>query len=386
MLRIDSCNAVRFGSDSINNMRNLRNIELSNIANLYFEDSSLSWNSYVQTNNDFYTWDSLPTLKIKIEKSTIRKISSFTFKGRIHTIMFRDSLIEDLAPFAFSSLTHNQIIDFFNVEFINVQAQAFKKFPTESLILTNSSFAVLPSRAFSDVTVTKAFLIKDCRFNTIRSSAFLIHNPEHFEIMNSELNVLEGEGFKVMTRGSVKIENNVFNTTYGGAFVGISLDKEKVYTKEEILFNFDTFNYLERKSLEINSTSFSAKYSNIFINQECTCQFTNYEMEDNKDHEEFQCLFEDNKRITLKEFKENHCSVLSGYSTIIIVLGVVLILFIIIFSGLLFYFKRVYKNQQEYLTDKNGKPISVIMPDGRTYRETELHVVVERADLLTTDL
>ncbi|KAK4876739.1 hypothetical protein RN001_009245 [Aquatica leii] len=383
MLKIDGCNSVRFGRNAITDMRNLRRLELMNIDNLVFDEFSLSWNTYVQPNTEYHnSWDSVPTLKIKIERSIIKKISSYTFQGQISSIILRDLNIEEIAPFAFSSLIYTHNIEIISVNFMNIHAQAFKKFPMEVLTISDSTFNQVPSRTFSDVTVLDSFQIRNCSFSIIKSGAFLIHNCRRFDVIESQINILEGDSFKVTTRGSVKIKGNNFNVTHGGAFAGISLNKEEVFTDEEILFDSDTFNNLDKHSLRINTTSFTAKYINIVINQECKCDY----VEGDNDHEEFQCMLSDAKKITLKEFKEDNCSILASYSTIIIILGVVLVLFIIIFSGLMFYFKRVYKNHKEYITDKNGKQVSLIMPDGRTYRETELHVVVERADLLTTDL
>lgn len=384
VIKIDGCNKVRFGRGAIAEMRNLRRLELQNINSLHFDESSLAWNTYVQPKSEYQqTWDySIPTLRIKIERSVIKRISSFTFQGQISSVTMRDLSIEDIAPFAFSSLISTHNLEFINVNFLNIHAQSFKKFLTEMLTLSDSSFTQLPSRTFSDVTVLDSFQIRNCSFDTIQSGAFLIHNCKRFEVVDSHVNLLEGEGFKVSTRGSVKIKNNYFNVTDNGAFLGISLNLEEVSTPEEIWFDTNIFNTLDKRSLQVNTTSFSARYSNILINQKCNCDFT----EGLNDHEEFQCILDDNEKVTLKDFRENNCSVFASYSTVFIILGVVAILFIIIFSGLMVYFKRVYKKRKEYITDKNGKPVSLIMPDGRTYRETELHIVVERADLLTTDL
>lgn len=384
VIKIDSCDEVRFGKDAIGDMRNLRRLELVNINSLNFDDSSLSWNTYIQPNLDYHqAWDyNVPTLRIKIERSLIKRIASYTFQGQISSVVMRDVVIEEVAPFAFSSLMYTHNIEFVNANFLNVHIQAFKKFPTETLTLSDSSFSRLPSRTFSDVTVLDSFQIRNCTFDVIQSGAFLIHNCKRFELVDSHVNLLDGEGFKVSTRGSVKIKNNYFNVTENGAFAGISLNLEEVLTPQEIWFDTDVFNRLEKRSLHVNTTSFEARFSNILINQQCNCDFT----EGTNHHEEFQCILDDTKKITLKEFKENNCSVLASYSTVFIIVGVVVVLFIIIFSGLVFYFKRVYKKRKEYITDKNGKQISVIMPDGRTYRETEYHIVVERADLLTTDL
>lgn len=362
-------------------MRNLRRLQLSNINSLSFESSALSWSAYVQANNDYpSTWDSIPSLKIEIEKSIIKVISSYTFQGRISSITIEDSLIENIAPFAFSSLVHTKNLEFSNIEFSNIEAQAFKKFPTEVLMISESKFNFLPSRTFSDLSVLDSLQVKNCSFGIIRSGAFLIKQPKRFEFVNSEVETLEGDAFKITMRGSVKFKNCAFNTTNRGAFAGISLNKEEVLTDEEIMFDTITFNNFVRGVLDVNSTSFSRSFNDIFIREDCRCRLI-----DDIANEEFQCLHETQK-ITFKDFKDNHCSVMASYSTIIIIIVVVLVLFVVIFSALMVYLKCFYKNHTEYLTDKNGKPISLIMPDGRTYRETELHVVVERADLLTTDL
>lgn len=363
-------------------MRNLRRIELTNINNLTFENFGLTWNPYIQLNNDYFNLrQNVPTLKIQIENCRVNKIGSYTFQGQISDISFKNSYIEDMTSFAFSSLLQTENISFSNVTFNSVQSQSFKKFNTYNLIISDSTFNVLPSRSFNDITVFDTFKIQNTSFDTIRSSAFVIQ-AKSFEIINSQINVVEGEAFKVTTKGNVKIRSNVFNVTQSGAFFGISLNKEATLTEEEILFHSNTFYSLEKDSFKTNISSFSTKFVNNIVNQECDCKLTNY-YEGNPD--EFYCMFQ-NKSLTVKEFKSHSCSILQGYSTVIIVVSVVLLLFILISMGLIFYFRRTCRKTTEYLTDKNGKPISLIMPDGRTYRETELHVVVERADLLTTDL
>ncbi|KAF5304148.1 hypothetical protein FQA39_LY01933 [Lamprigera yunnana] len=383
ILKIDGCKSVRFGQYAISEMRNLRQLELINIDALILDDFSLSWNAYVQSHTEYHnSWDNAPTLKVKIERSKIKKVSSYTFQGQISSLTMRDLKIEEIAPFAFSSLIYTHNMEITNVNVTKIHAQAFKKFPMETLTISDSTFRELPSRTFSDVTVLDTFQIRNCSIDVIQSGAFLIHNCKRFELMDSQINVLEGESFKISTRGSVNIKGNRINVTENGAFMGLNLNKEESPMEQEIVFDSNTFNKLSKRSLQINTTSFTAKFNNIVINQNCECDY----VEGDGYYDEFHCILDDNKTITLKEYKEDYCSILASYATVIIILGVVLGLFIIIFSGLMFYFKRVYKKHKEYITDKNGKPVSLIMPDGRTYRETELHVVVEKADLLTTDL
>lgn len=367
-------------------MRNLRTVELSNIQNLQFEDSSLLWDNYISQLDYTSHWDmNIPSLKILVENSHIEKISSYTFKGRINEITMVNVTISSIAPFAFSSLLQTYMIKFEKATIRNVQPQAFKKFTTENLYLKDVSIDFLPSRAFADIQVNVDFLIHNSYLDTLRPSAFLVTNPRNFEVRDSRFNQLDGEGFRVTTSGSVLFKNNVFNVSNDGAFRGIRVKPEEAHNTYYITFDTNTFNTVTRDSLL--TTDFIPKFINIALNESCDCKNMNHILKTSEFFDEVYCVSSRGESITFREYEKYNCSIMASHATLIIVIGVVLIVFIIIVSVLVFYFKKV-RNSDKYGSNKNNKngKLSLIVPDGRTYRETEVHVIVERANLLTTDL
>lgn len=386
IIKVDSCKNVRFGSNAISNMRNLRTIELSNIQNLQFEESSLLWDNYISHLDYTSHWDiNIPSLKILIENTHIEKISSYTFKGRINEIVMANVSVDSIAPFSFSSLLQTYMIKFDRVTLKNVQAQAFKKFTTENLHLKEVSVDFLPSRAFADIQVNGNFIIQNNYLDTMRPSAFLISNTRNFEVRDSRFNQLDGEGFRVTTRGPVLFKNNVFNVTNDGAFRGIRLTPEEMHNEYSITFDSNTFNTVTRDSLL--TTDFIPKFINVVLKEQCDCKTINHVLKNSDFFDEVSCVNSRGDSESFRDFEKYNCSIMASHATLIIVVGAVLIAFIIIASALVFYFKKV-RNSDKYGNNKSAKngKLSLIVPDGRTYRETEVHVIVERANLLTTDL
>lgn len=374
------CNAVIFDSNAIRTIRSLRQIELNNIGNLTFEEFGVTWKGYV-TNVDI----NAPTLKILIRNSRVEMISSYTFTGRISNITFENVVVANVEPFAFSSLELNQRIDFTNVTTENVHPQAFKKFTTAELSITNSNVTYLPSRSFSELTVTDNLLINNSSFGSVRSGAFLIHNPKRFEVTDTKFDVLDGEAFRVMTRGDVVFKNVSFNQINPSAFLGISVNLAETSIRNSIIFNSPTFNTFDQDTLAINSSSFDLKLANVLIYKECDCTSMEILFSDLDQVEELYCSNEDSF-LNYVKFKNENCLLYAANTTLVIVICVTLILAIIMGAVLWCYFKKIYRCDKYGGGKDKKKKLSMIVPDGRTYRETELHVIVERTDLLTTDL
>lgn len=384
-IKINGCEKVRFAKHAIRDMRNIRYIQLTNINQLELEEFSLFWEGYTANN---VMNENLPSVAITITNSNITSIKENSFKGIIKEILFDGVNIEDISQYAFSlsPLTTTRSISFKNTKFNKIQPQAFKGFPVEEMLFEKTQFQEVPSRAFSELTVLNKFVITNSTFNLIRSLAFLIYKPIDFRVVHSQIIKLEGEGFKISTRGTVLFKNNNFNQINYGGFKGISLKLDGVRKLEKLYFENNKFLHLTNEFLNVNESSFEVEVRKSFIVFECECTVIELEFKEKTFDNEIHCKYEKDF-VTLKDFKEYNCSVITAYSAVFIAICVILILLVIIGSILLFYFKKIRKSDKYGKKGEEGnKNISLIVPDGKTYKETELHVIVERADLLTTDL
>lgn len=379
-IHLSNCNMVIFDSKAVRWIRGLREVQLNGIKNLTLEEYGFSWEGYVAS-IDINT----PTLQIFIRNSRIHKISSYTFSGRISRIELENVIVEQIMPFAFSSLIQSQRIDFTNIITENVQAQAFKKFTTGQLTISNSNMTYLPSRSFSELTVNENLLISNSSFGTIKSGAFLIYNPKRFEVTDSKFDILEGEAFRVMTRGDALFRNVHFNTGYPSAFVGISVNLAETSIRKTITFNSPIFETFDMDALRINTTSFDLKLVNVCIKLSCDCDTMSSVFTDIDQIDELSCLVDDSFTNYL-DFRNGNCMMFASNATVIIAVGVTVIMLLILGIVLWCFFKKAYRCDKYGGEKDKKKKLSMIVPDGRTYRETELHVIVERTDLLTTDL
>lgn len=377
---MSNCNAVVFDTNAIRTIRGLRELVLNGIKNLTCEEFGFAWEGYVSS-IDVNT----PTLTISITNSYIGKISSYSFTGRISQITFENVVIANTAPFAFSSLVQSQRIEFSNVTTENIHPQTFKKFTTGQLTITNSNITYLPSRSFSELTVNENLLISNSSFGTVKSGAFFIHNPSRFDVTDSKFDILEGEAFRVMTRGNVLFRNVHFNSSYPSAFLGISVNLAETSIRKTITFDSPVFETFDINALKINTTSFDLRLANVCIKKSCDCMGMDNLFSDIEQTKELYCLIADSYT-NYVEFKSRSCYLFASNATVIISICVALILMIIMGTVLWCFFKKAYRCDKYGGKKNKKKNLSMIVPDGRTYRETELHVIVERTDLLTTDL
>lgn len=366
-------------------MRNLRTINLKNIQRLEFEENSIYWHSYRYNEESFYgqPYDiSIPSLKINITNCNITTIARNTFKGRISDIIIDSSTIDTIQSYAFSTF-QSENIQITNTKLNNVLPQSFKKFSTENLLLKNITINLLPSRSFSDVIVYDHFIIENCHLHTLRSGAFIILHPKIVQILNTIIEQLDGEAFKIQANGNVMFRNNLFFVVNDGTFRAITSSADTI-RRNLLTFDSNTFTTLTRDSLTL-SNDFIAKYINMNINTDCDCKNIDHNIKDSAYYNEIRCKYDD-EYVTISEFRKYKCSILNSYSTTFIIVGCVVFLLVLIITGLIFYYKKVHRSKTYGKNDEKKTNLSLIVPDGRTYRETELHVIVERTDLLTTDL
>lgn len=383
-IEIQNCERVHFQPNAIRQLRSLRHINLRNIPFLQFEESSLAWSGYAEDINYDETYmPGIPSLAVLIENCNITKLRSFTFKGHIGEIIIKNVNMDTLDTYAFTSLKQTQTILIQDSTIQNIRLEPFKKLSTATLELNNVRTDLVPSRTFSNVNVYNKFLIRNCNFRTVRPGGFLIHSPQYSEISNTRIDQLDGEGFTLITKGGVVFKNNIFVTVNDFAFASIKPNDELVNDKT-ITFDSNTFSVLTRDSLTI--TAMAPKYVNLLIKVDCDCKYIEHNLKNSEFHSEMKCQYND-QFVSVNDYKSRECSVIISYATTFIIVGVVTVLVIAILLVLILYYRKVYLSKK-YGDEKMSKKgnLSLIVPDGKTYRETELHVIVERADLLTTDL
>lgn len=371
---INGCERVIFLSQTIRNLIQLRTIELRNIENMIISERALTWSPFPRDN------EVNPGIKITIINSTLTEISSHAVQGQINDIVIRDSKIINLKPFAFSSLTGVKNIELSNNVYDKIEIQALKKFTTENFILKGGNARSLPSRFLSDVEVTNLFRMEGMTIKLLSSLTFLVSSPKRVLIESNIIETLEGDSFHISSRGPITFRNNTVTSISKGAFLGFSVDTEilSVLGRQEILIDNNTMTSVNPFSLLYNETSLSLRIDGLNLNKQCSCQLA----------EEWQVVLSHQKGIincwyqleahymSLPTFVNSRCGSFKQTFWIFVVVGV---LIVILIAVVVIFFIVRRENEKK-------KKMNVVMPDGKTYRETEFHIVVERAELITTDL
>lgn len=391
-IAIRNCFNVSIGSNSIKDLLSLRTFEVSNVENLNLEESSLFWPGY---QNNRHEYDTTPSIKISVSSTKIVNIPQYAFKGKIGELRFVNVVFDKIQSLAFSGLSKVMTIEFKYSTVKQIFHQAFKKIETERLLVTSSRFDTsIPSRAFSDIDVTEDFRIYNSTFVDINPTGFIINQVKRTDISSSTFQNLQSESFLIRTRGPISIKNNLFNHLNDKSFSGLSYVKEhRAQVNQELLFDQNVINSFNvNNGLSFNRTSFTPKYGTIILNKTCSCVEIQIIVTNNEIKEYIYCVI-DQKTFTTQramDFKTGTCD--SGTKTWIILVAVfsVLLVVLIIVAIVVVILYRKYKRrkQKEYVNRGRTKTGSVglIVPDGRTYRETEVHVILEKAELLTTDL
>lgn len=393
-IRINNCNHVTISTEAIKYLSNLRFFTINNVKDLKLQYRSLNWCGARECTSEFLGYfTEHPSVDITINNTTISEIEGHVFSERIREVNLNKVTINKLRAFSFTNLKGAKKIVIRDSTLNGIEAQAFKKFSVDYLFVMNTKIDYVPSRTFSEIEVLESFRVLNSNFDTIKPMAFIVKQPKSVEVMNSKFNELEGESFKVTTNGRVTIKNNFFNIIHPLAFMGFSSIRESRLTIPELLFSNNTFNELKKDTLAFNRTSFMPKVGTIFLNQTCACADIRIWQSNSGYHEDIHCLIKTGRAavmINAKAFSRNNCEDVSSSWVVLVAVIIAVVLFLIITSVVLFFIYKRYRihKEKEYMNrgrNKNGS-LGLIVPDGRTYRETELHVIVEKAELLTTEL
>ncbi|KOX73501.1 hypothetical protein WN51_01238 [Melipona quadrifasciata] len=419
-------------------MAGLRAVDLINVANL-----SLVRQSFELSPQNTRT-------RISVRNCSIDAMPSFVFRGDVEAIIFENVRIGQLSAFSFANLVHTEKLRLENCRIENVEAQAFKKFDVGHLRVIGGSFGdQVPSRTMNDVEVYHTFMLDGVRMGTVRSEAFIVRSPRTVAIQNCVVESLESEAFDVTARGPVIVKNNTFGSLSMGAFLGIRADPEARTASlpanlHDLIFKNNSVANFEEGSMMFDRGSFRLELDSLLVDQPCDCQmlpvwknnilnYTNvysrfYAKQSNaglpptlspqdnainETPETFLCSEGEVSGVptSFVEYETRHCS-LGGSILVFVAVVAGLLAFLILLVCLVVWCCRrrrrnsrkkwisVPMNAPDVVSKKNGvigreaassaapvdSRITMVVPDGRLYRETEFHVIVEKAEPLTTEL
>ncbi|KAJ0183670.1 hypothetical protein K1T71_000093 [Dendrolimus kikuchii] len=371
---IDSCSRVTFLPDTVRQLIQLRNIELRNNDHVVITENSLAWSSFHRES------DMNPGLRIVINNCTVDEISSHAIQGLVNDIVITNNTINTLRPFAFSSLSGVKNIDLTDNIFKNIEIQAFKKFTTENFILRGGTADNLPSRFLSDVEVTNLFRMEGVSVKNLNSLTFLVNSPKRVLVESNTIENLGSDGFHMATQGPITFRNNTVMNLSKGAFFGFTVQLEVAVSMgtQELLIDNNTVTNLTPASLMFNRERLTLRIDGLNLNVSCTCDLAKEWQAVLKDQGGIiTCWYElEGHYVSLPTYVDNRCGAFKQTFWIFVVIGIVLVLLVV--AVVIFFIVR-RENEKK-------KKVQIVMPDGKTYRETEFHIVVERAELLTTDL
>lgn len=343
---------------------------------------------------------------ILFTNTTVANFPSYALSGKIAKLVFRDVYLGLIKAFAFSSISETERIQFVGCNFANMESQAFKKFATNDFLLEANRFHRIPSRFLHEIHVHHLLRIDSNFIDATRTLAFHEIHPTETIISNNHINLLEGESISLQVRGRVAIQDNKFETIEAAAFRAITADRQVPFAiPPDFIFDNNTLGTFSEASLLFNKAEFNVRLSRIHIDETCTCDNLVQWRDTIFPHKkgahgpveahltDIWCHEETTKEVDYlfiqgDTYYANHCTKLlsSIYFFVIIIVTTTVGLCVLIMVCICILRRRrhwdsVPTNEANGVTAKEPKK-GLIVPDGRVYRETEFHVIVEKAEPL----
>lgn len=370
---IANCNNVVIVSNFLVNTYGLRSISFTNLRNLTLQQSALSFPQLLSSTR----------LIIDFNNVTIKEIQSHAFNGNIDEITFTSTQIDLIRPFAFTAFRDKAyFIKFIDTVFKLVEPQAFKKFSVTKLEITNSLFInPLPTRTFYDVEVVENLSIGNTTFNGAFSRAFSFSAVSMLAFTHNQVEKFEGECFEIKIRDSVAVRNNTFTQIHPAIFREIEVTPDSMQRSEKPEFRLIE-NIIHQTGDPVPiyiSGNFQLVLGKLYFSTIVNCdqirKISNLAFF--KSHEDFIYLrfSENGNYLTYNQMLNIECKHSSNWLYVAIGVSCLLLLAVIV-AGIVFYFVR----------KKQKNKLDIIMPEPKTYRETQIILQIENAGLLKTDM
>lgn len=445
---VSNCSSVILANSSLASMVGLRAIDLINVANLTlvrqsFELSPQSTRTWISVRN--CSIDTMPSFVFRgdveaiiLENVRIGQLSAFSFANLVHTEKLRleNCRIESIEAQAFKKFDvghlrvigtrfgdqvpsrtmndvevyHTFMLD--GVRMGTVRSEAFIVRSPRTVAIQNCVVESLESEAF-DVTARGPVIVKNNTFGSLSVGAFLGVRADAEARTQPSLHDLIFKNNSVVNfeEGSIMFDRNSFRLELDNLLVGRSCDCRMLPVWKNNILNYTNLYarfYKQNTASSSSSSSFSS--SSLLLPVLVSSQDTPI----NETPETFLCYDGETSNgvaISFVEYETRHCSLGGSVLVFVLVIAVLLLLSILIACLIVWCCRRRRRNSRkkwisvpmnapDVVSKKNGvigreaaalatpvdSRITMVVPDGRLYRETEFHVIVEKAEPLTTEL
>lgn len=424
---VTHCDLVRVSRMAFDGAKSLWTVDVQSVRRLIMEDEAFGWSenggggSPGQQHNHHHHHQGLTIAITNV--TVVTEIPSYAFRGRLHSILFDRVRVDVIRPFAFSSLTGTAgRIEFRDTVFGRIEQQAFKKFTVNDFVLKRCRFEVpVPSRTLTEITVHDEFRLEDVTFSTIRSFAFRVNGPKVFRLQNSRVDCVQSNAFDVHGRGPAFVEDNAFGRLERGAFVAVTVDahKEAEADYQEFVFENNTVLEFEDDALVFNTNGYRPRLDWLIVGKACACPArwrtdlvalsTAYPKNVQRPVRTVQqaawCASpdDDGRLVKAQQYDETRCGGggpnAAGLGRFHLTGGVAVIAVVALMAALVYWAWYRKRKRIQWTNVPASSPLQktrsilrgsgngghehhnrqmMIMPEGKTYRETELHVIVER--------
>ncbi|XP_054274020.1 uncharacterized protein LOC128993924 [Macrosteles quadrilineatus] len=391
-ISVTNCTHVHLASRTLSRLPALQQVTIADIDHLTLEEHAFSW----VTDNPSHTG-----LMVNLTNCFIPEVPSYSFKGSIRDIVLSSVNISRVSAYAFAAIEHAEKIEFERVSVADFESQSFKKFSVNFFTWSDSVFNVLPTRLMIDVEVNQEVKFDNVVIDTAKYLSLKIHGPRNFRLLKSLVRHVEHQALHIHTRGPVTIMDNVFTHVEKGGFVGFTVERRFLQEagKQDFIFENNTLVDFESAPLIFNTTGFTPRLDWIVVDQQCSCQNADYWTSD-------LVYFSSDPRVStavpqvenviychnleratnVKDFRRLFCNIKDSniLLTLAFISGSVISLSVILMLAYLGFKEKAkrYMNvpNSPSPVKQSNKNHMLVIPDGKTYRETELHVIVEHVE------
>lgn len=437
---VSNCSSVIVANSSLASMAGLRSVDLVNVANLTlvrqsFKLSPHSIRTRISVRN--CSIDVLPSFvfggdveAISFENVRIGQLSAFAFANLFHTDTLRleNCQIES---------TEAQSFKKFDVGYLHVIGGSFgDQVPSRTMNDIEVHHKFMLDGVRMGTVRSEAFIVRSPRTVAIQNCLVDGLESEAFDVTARGAVIIKNNTFVNLAVGAflgIRADPEVKPPPASSSSANL----------HDLIFKNNSVSNFEEGSLMFDRTSFRPELDDLLVKRSCDCQmlpvwrnnvlnytnvYSRFYMRQNavmpptlpgQDSIETPETFlfcldgqtEDSSTTSFTDYEGRHCSLGGSMLFLILALSGLIVALLLITCLTVWCCRRRRRNDRkrwmsvptnapDVVSKKNGvigreaatsgtpvdSRITMVVPDGRLYRETEFHVIVEKAEPLTTEL